>query len=213
MSAGVIYILTNPSFPDYVKIGYTDNLQKRLAELNRSECIPYAFRAFATYEVDDRLQDIRLQAMIDNINPSLRSIENFEGKERVREFYAMSPQAAYKILETIAELSGTNDRLHLIVPTEEELEDEEEAEEIRRGPFRFSTCNIPIGSELTFINNRAVTVTVADDRHVNYNGEIISMSALASKLLGRGPLQGPRWFEYNGKILSELRNEIENINI
>ncbi len=27
---GCIYILTNPSFPDYVKIGYATNLEKRL---------------------------------------------------------------------------------------------------------------------------------------------------------------------------------------
>ena len=27
---GVVYILTNPSFPEYVKIGYADDLQKRL---------------------------------------------------------------------------------------------------------------------------------------------------------------------------------------
>lgn len=27
---GVIYVLTNPSFPDYVKIGYADNLENRL---------------------------------------------------------------------------------------------------------------------------------------------------------------------------------------
>jgi len=26
---GVIYILINPSFPDYVKIGYVDNLEKK----------------------------------------------------------------------------------------------------------------------------------------------------------------------------------------
>ena len=26
---GVIYILTNPSFPDYVKIGYADDMAKR----------------------------------------------------------------------------------------------------------------------------------------------------------------------------------------
>ena len=25
---GVIYILTNPSFPDYVKIGYADDVEK-----------------------------------------------------------------------------------------------------------------------------------------------------------------------------------------
>ena len=34
---GVIYILTNPSFPDYIKIGYASNIERRLKELNRSE--------------------------------------------------------------------------------------------------------------------------------------------------------------------------------
>ena len=48
--AGVIYILTNPSFPEYVKIGYASNIEKRLAQLNRSECIPFAFRVYAVYE-------------------------------------------------------------------------------------------------------------------------------------------------------------------
>ena len=49
---GVIYILTNPSFPDYVKIGYADDIDKRLKQLNRSECIPFAFQVYATYEVN-----------------------------------------------------------------------------------------------------------------------------------------------------------------
>ena len=31
--AGVIYILTNPSFPDYVKIGYATNIENRLMVL------------------------------------------------------------------------------------------------------------------------------------------------------------------------------------
>ena len=57
--SGVIYILTNPSFPDYVKIGYADDIDKRLAQLNRSECIPFAFRVYATYEVNSRLSDLR----------------------------------------------------------------------------------------------------------------------------------------------------------
>ena len=54
---GVIYILTNPSFPDYVKIGYADDIDKRLKQLNRSECIPFAFRVYATYEVNSRLDE------------------------------------------------------------------------------------------------------------------------------------------------------------
>ena len=43
---GVIYILTNPSFPEYVKIGYADDVKRRLKELNRSECTPFAFRLY-----------------------------------------------------------------------------------------------------------------------------------------------------------------------
>ena len=54
---GVIYILTNPSFPEYVKIEYADDIDKRLQQLNRSECIPFAFRVYATYEVTSRLSD------------------------------------------------------------------------------------------------------------------------------------------------------------
>ena len=33
MSSGVIYILTNPSFPQYVKIGYADKLASVEASL------------------------------------------------------------------------------------------------------------------------------------------------------------------------------------
>ena len=41
MATGVIYILTNPSFPEYVKIGYAKDLEKRMNQLNRSETIPF----------------------------------------------------------------------------------------------------------------------------------------------------------------------------
>ncbi len=61
MNKGYIYILTNPSFPDYVKIGYADDVERRLQQLNRSECIPFAFRIYATYEVTSRLSDVKIQ--------------------------------------------------------------------------------------------------------------------------------------------------------
>lgn len=54
---GVIYIFTNPSFPEYVKIGYADDVNERLKTLNASSVIPFAFRAYATYEVDHKLED------------------------------------------------------------------------------------------------------------------------------------------------------------
>ena len=47
-TGGYIYILTNPSFKEYVKIGYADDVQKRLKQLNRSECIPFAFSSLCS---------------------------------------------------------------------------------------------------------------------------------------------------------------------
>ena len=37
MNKGVIYILTNPSFPQYVKIGYATDVKQRLDELNHNK--------------------------------------------------------------------------------------------------------------------------------------------------------------------------------
>lgn len=54
---GVIYVLTNPSFPEYVKIVYADDLEKRLKQFNNSACLPFAFRVYCVYEVEDRLKD------------------------------------------------------------------------------------------------------------------------------------------------------------
>ena len=215
MKKGVIYILTNPSFPDYIKIGYAHDLEKRLKQLNRSETIPFAFRAYAVYEVESELTDKELHKLIDALNPDLRTIETFDGKERVKEFYAMTAEDAFALLECIAKISGTTGNLKRMTPEGHEVIDEQIAEEVRetarRGPFRFSDCGIPIGSKIVFIDDNNVTPTVVDDRRIEYNGETTSCSALAQKLKGFDhPVQGTLWFTYNGKRLSDIRDEIES---
>ena len=113
---GVIYILQNPAFKEYVKIGYAQDLEERLRQLNRSETIPYAFRAYAVYEVNSTLTDKELHKLIDRLNPTLRTKEEFDGKPRVKEFYRMSLEEAYSILECIAKISGTIDCLKRTSP-------------------------------------------------------------------------------------------------
>ncbi len=212
--AGVIYILTNPSFPDYVKIGYAHNIETRLKQLNRSETIPFAFRVYAVYAVESELTDKELHKLIDKLNPDLRTIENFDGKERVKEFYAMSAEDAYGLLECIAKISGTLDRLQRLTPEGHEILDEQIANEVRetvrRGPFRFSACNIPIGSQIEFIEDSSIKATVVDDRRIEYNGETTSVSALAQKLKGFDhAVQGTLWFTYQGEKLTDIRDRVE----
>ena len=171
---GYIYILTNPSFPDYVKIGYADDVNSRLKQLNRSECIPFAFRLYAYYKVGQRLTDLKLHQMIDKLNPNLRSIEVFEGKVKKREFYNMSASDAYGILETIAQINCLEENLFLVEPTAKELKDAEEAEEIRtkRSPKQYPKMSwlieqgiVSIGDELFIINHpdeKAKILTLID---------------------------------------------------
>ena len=213
---GVIYILTNPSFPDYVKIGYADNIEERLSQLNRSECIPFAFRVYATYEVSNRLVDLKLHNLIDQLNPTLRSIDNFNGKQRKREFYAMSKEDAYAILEAIAEIHGYSHRLKLWEPNEEESKDEVTAKEIaierktRSANFTFSECQIPIGATLEYCYDPSVTCIVADDRRVEYNGETMYLTTLAKRLTGKTTgVAGPRYFTYKGASLWDINSRVE----
>ncbi len=216
--AGVIYILTNPSFPEYVKIGYADDIDKRLQQLNRSECIPFAFRVYATYEVNSRLSDLKIHSIIDKLNPNLRSIENFNGKQRVREFYAMTPEDAYSILEAIAEIHGCADRLKRIAMDEAQKQAEETAQEIeeehkeRLSPFTFSTCNIQAGEYIFWGDDQDLQFKVLDDKTVEYKGKPFSLSGLAALLLGKSSsagVAGPRYFKYNGEWLNDIRRRLE----
>ena len=211
--SGVIYILTNPSFPEYVKIGYADDIEKRLQQLNRSECTPFAFRVYATYETPSRLSDLKIHSIIDKLNPDLRSIDNVKGQKRIREFYAMSAEDAYAILEAIAEIHDCTDKLKLIEPNEEEKADEAVAEMVqeerraRAERFSFFKCEIPVGAEIQYCDDPTIVCTVVDDRHVEYKGETMSLSALARQLSGvKHSVAGPRYFKYKGEWLNDVRD-------
>ena len=212
---GVIYVLTNPSFPEYVKIGYADDIDKRLKQLNRSECIPFAFCVYATYEVSSRLSDLKIHSIIDKLNPNLRSVESFNGKQRVREFYAMSPEDAYSILEAIAEIHGCGNKLKIVAPSKEDETAEKTAQEIdtesseRASNFSFSKCNIPVGATIEYYDNENITAKVVDDRHVEYNGETMSLTALAKLLSGKKyAIAGPKFFKYKGEWLNDIRSRL-----
>jgi len=218
--AGVIYILTNPSFPEYVKIGYADDVDKRLAQLNRSECIPFSFQKYAIYEVSNRLTDKKVHSIIDRFNPGLRAIENINGKERKREFYIMSAEDAYKTLEDIASINGLLQNLKRIAPSPEDKKQSKEAGEIKRHYERtrkkltFSEYGIPIGAELVYTKDPTIKCKVISDKKVEFEGKEYSLSSLAGELnVRRGSknraVAGTDVFMYNGEVLSfELRTRL-----
>lgn len=213
---GVIYILTNQSFPDYVKIGYADNMENRLKLLNRSECIPFAFRVYAIYEVSTRLSDVKLHKIIDKLNPDLRSIDDFNGQKRIREFYAMKPEEAYAILEAMAEIHACKENLKLVAPNDIEIQEEQLAQEIdtesheRAENFSFSKCHIAIGEEIEYYSDSSIKCVVVGDRKVEYQGKEMSLTAAAKLISGKKySIAGPKFFKYKGEWLNDIRARME----
>lgn len=208
----VIYILTNPALDGFVKIGFASDLQKRIKQLSQASSIPYSFQAYAVYETTAKLTDKALHDVIDSLNPDLRTHEeDDQGKTHKKEFFVMSPEEAYTILEDIAKISGTTNRLHRIKQTKEEAADTAEATEIKKAamlkPFTFSACDIPIGAEVVFTRDPSIKGVVVDDKHIKIGDEISSLSAVVKKYTGWKTAQGPAYFTYNGRLLKEIHAE------
>ena len=72
----------------------------------------------------------------------------------------MFAEAACELLECIAKISGTMDRLKKVKPEGHEILDEQLAQDFkgaaRRGPFTFCESGIPVGVELVYIDDPTV---------------------------------------------------------
>ncbi len=186
---GYIYIMTNPCLQDMVKIGSADNVEERRKSLSTT-ALPYEYEVYATYQTSGTLDDKKLHKMIDNLNPNLRVSPK-------REFYVMTPEEAYELLEIIATISGTTNKLKRIkVPKAKK-------QQVKKPPVNFKLCDIPIGAELVFTKDPSIVVKVSSDRKVEYNGELTSLSRISDDFFGYST-SGPLFFTYNGELVSDI---------
>ena len=222
---GYVYILTNNSMPEYIKIGMTTGqVEERVKQLNGETGVPLPCYIFAKYKVDDaKTVEKSIHTIIDTIYPSLRAIEkNQLGKDRVREFFRLKPDAAYVILAEIAGLRNDIHNLERIKETDEQKKEEaliKNIDGVKQGKKRlsFKDYKISVGSELTFVTNSDIVVKVMNenDTTVQYNGQNYSLSKaaliIAKKELNwkADTIQGPAYFMYNGKKLTLIREELE----
>ncbi len=82
----------------------------------------------------------------------------------------------------------------------------------KRGRFHFSMVGLAAGDEVAFSEDPSQTAIVLDDIHVEFEGTSYLLSPLAAKLLGSpsASVQGPLYFTYEGKRLTDLREEVES---
>ena len=225
MSKGTVYILTNPCLDGWVKIGMTErnDIEKRLHELNSPPNIPLSYRCYAIYEVENLLEvEKRIHSIIDRIDDSLHAREQLDnGRIREREFFKISPEAAYGVFKDIAMLRNDINNLKLYAPTVSQVQEQEIAEsKTKRSNNSFKLLNIPSGEKIVFLYDDSIEAEVVNDiNKVKYNNEISSITALACKILIEQygwaenlHANGWRFFTYEGVVLSDLRDRIENSN-
>lgn len=192
----IIYVLINEAMPGYVKIGRTTNLEQRIRSLDTTS-VPLPFECFyaCTVQNSDFVEKQLHDAFLDR---RVRSS---------REFFEVSPERVVSALK-LAEIENVTPQ-HDIVESQEDQKALNQARD-RRSVFNFRMVDIPVGAELRYVNDESIVAKVLDNRQVEVNGEVTSLSASAQKLLGSFyNVQGTIYWMYEGETLDERRRRME----
>ena len=140
-----------------------------------------------------------------------------------REFFNIAPSVALDIMRDIAdlledaELAVYVDGKPVISKSKEEdkkieADSKENERRAQKPPFKFHMIGLKVGDTVVF-DEMNLSVTVASDDKVEYQGRLWSLSAFAREFLPEekqntsGAYQGPKYFSYKGKTLNELRKD------
>ena len=197
-----VYILTNPTIPDLVKIGRTKNLEERMRSLSSHSGVPVPFQCFYCCEVNDGNEvEKRLHFGLGDhrINPK-------------REFFRINPERVKVLLEgwSIRDVTPSSD----IVDSQEE-QDSLIRETSRRPMFTFQMVDIPVGSELTFLKDETKVSIVSGVREVEYENVKYSLNQITMELLttefGKNwkSVRGPDYWIFENETLTERRLRME----
>lgn len=193
----IIYVLINEAMPGYVKIGRTNDLERRIREMDNTS-VPLPFECFYACTVKDA-QFAERQLHDAFLDHRVRSS---------REFFEISPERAVSALK-LAEIENVTPKKDFV----ETPEDQQALNQARkkRSIFNFSMVDIPVGAELVFSRDENIKAMVIDNRSIEYNGETTSLSSSAQKILGYNyGVAGTDYWMYEGETLDERRRRFES---
>ncbi len=198
MALQVVYVLTNPAMPGFVKIGKTllEDVSQRLAQLYTTG-VPFPFVLAFACKVPNA----------DEVERALhRAFAPYRANPK-REFFNIEAEQAIAILKLlhVQDATAEIERLPSTIPAEE-LEAGKQYT-ARRPNLNFKEMGIPTGSVLHFVEGDA-SVTVSGDKKVMLDGEEMSLTAATRQLLGLeySVAPGPYW-TYDGKLVRAIYEE------
>ena len=178
---GIVYVLSNPAFDNYVKIGRTIDLEQRLKQLDNTS-VPLPFRCVFAIKVDD---EVAVEKLVHQAFADVRVRSS-------REFFEIDAQ------RVIAALRLTNGED--VTPKSDIAEDAESIEALertvaKRKTYSFADAKVDVGDVLSYSKDDSITATVVADKKIEFEGETTSLSKAALILLHR---EGYTWKQANG---------------
>lgn len=179
----IVYVLSNPAFDGYIKVGRTVNLEQRLRQLDNTS-VPLPFRCEFAIEIDN---DVEAERLVHLAFADVRVRSN-------REFFEIEAQRVISALK----LTGGKD----VTPKEDIAEDEEGIEALerhvgKRKNYSFEDARLTAGDVLVYTRDETITAKIVADKKIEFEGEITSLSRAALTLLHR---EGYKWKQANGWI-------------
>lgn len=193
----IVYVLVNEAMPGYVKIGRTDNLESRIRSLDNTS-VPLPFECFYACTVEKS----------DFVERQLHGVFLDHRVRSNREFFEISPERVVSALKLVEIANVTPNKDYV-----ETSEDQRALNEARtkRSRFNFKMVDIPVGAELAFDRDINIKAKVVDNHLIEYNGEVISLSQAAQKILSTNyPVAGTDHWTYEGETLDERRWRFES---
>ena len=196
---GIVYVITNATMPGLVKIGVTSgDLEGRMRQLDNTS-VPVPFECFYAAEVENP----------ERVEQAIHEAFDDSRVRRSREFFRLSPDKPKAIIALLA-LKDVTPGQDVIAEAADQVALNEERK--RKSNFRFSLVEINPGTVLQSVFDDNVTATVKSDRWVEFRGQEHSLSSSALEIahekgFGWTTIAGPQYWKYNGKTLSEIREE------
>lgn len=197
----IIYILTNEAMPGLVKIGQTtESVESRMAQLNTPPGVPLPFECYFAAEVKNcgKLENKLHQIFSESrVNPR-------------REFFKIDPEKVV-IAISIGDFKA-------VTPGSAEIDKEEQAAlaraKTRRPPIKLDALGIKTGAVLTCSRDETITATVVAGGKVDFQGEVLSLSAAALNALhslgySTSAASGSEYWMFDGELLDERRRRME----
>lgn len=200
---GLVYVLTNPAMPGLVKIGMTNrvDMEQRMRELYGTG-VPVPFKCEYACKVKKSNTKLLEQVLHTAFSPNRVNPQ--------REFFDIEPEQAIAILRFCDEGDVTSEVSHKIDSdlTPEEKKSQSSYSFARRPIMNYKQMGLLPGSILHYKKDPSLTVCIASERKVYFDGEECSLTAATKKIQGMetGSLQPTSLWLYGNENLQDIYN-------